>query len=369
MLVVKNIHIIIINLRFTNVKWCDTIKFEKMKRGKKMVLAYIFAVLKCVIYGSSVFFTGALCESVDVLDILSLRFLLSLLVLWVLKITKILKINVGIKDVFKKGEHSHHVKNLLLAALFEPILYMFFETLGISMVSGVTAGIILSLQPVSSVICESVMLKENTTLLQKIFLGMGIVGVVYISVCTGSSDGGESILGMLIILAAVLSSSLFQVFSRKSSHDYSPFEVTYFATMLGAIAFNFINVVRHIIDGNILNYFDPFFSVENMIGFLFLGVVSTIGAASMSNYALGKMQISTMSAFGGISTITTILVGVFINSEPFYYFHYIGIALIVARMIGVSVIAIRKDKMKLQDDEIRPREFAHHSRHFHLHHR
>ena len=41
------------------------------------LIPYLFAVLKNVIYGSTVFFTGTLSNTVDVLDILSLRFLLS----------------------------------------------------------------------------------------------------------------------------------------------------------------------------------------------------------------------------------------------------------------------------------------------------
>ena len=47
-------------------------------------LAYLFALLKCVIYGSTIFFTTKLTAQVDVLDLLALRFLLSFVVLWAL---------------------------------------------------------------------------------------------------------------------------------------------------------------------------------------------------------------------------------------------------------------------------------------------
>ena len=316
-----------------------------------LLIPYIFAVLKCIIYGSSIFFTGTLTASVDVLDVLALRFFMSFVVLWILKVTRVIKINVGIKDIMGKTERSKFVKSLLLAALFEPVLYMFFETLGISMVSGVTAGVILSLQPVSSVICEMVFLKERSSTAKNLFLFLGILGVGYISVCTGAADGGSSILGILVLVGAVLASSLFQTFSRKSSSHFSSFEITYFACMLGALVFNVINVFRHLISGDISNYFAPYLNLENMIGFFFLAVISTIIAACMNNYAVARMQISTMSAFGGISTVTTILVGVIFNNEQLYYFHYIGITLIIIRMIGVSTIAIRKDKGRLDLDK------------------
>ena len=144
-------------------------------------LAYLFAVVKYVIYGLSIYFTGSLLESTDVLDVLSLRFLLSFFVLFVLKQLKLVKIGVEIKEMFLVTKRKSVMKNVLLAALFEPVLYMLFETMGISGTSGITTGVVLSLIPVASCICEMVVLKENTTIMQKIFLGLGIVGVMYIA--------------------------------------------------------------------------------------------------------------------------------------------------------------------------------------------
>lgn len=315
-----------------------------MKRNK--ATAYVFAALKYVIYGLSIFFTGTLTATTDILDILSIRFLISALVLWLLKLTKIVKIDVGIKDFFKKGARSSFLPSLILAAMFEPVLYMLFETLGISMSTAVTTSVILSLIPISSVVCESLILKEKTSILQKIFLALGVVGVVYIAVFTKSSDGKDSVFGILFLVLAVLCGSLFQVFSRKSSAHFTAFEVTYFSCLLGAVAFNAINVVRHLIRGDILHYFDPLLNVDNLIGFAFLAILSTIIATGMGNYSLGRIQATTMSAFSGVSTLTSVLVGVFLGGETLYYFHYIGFSLILIRMVGVSVIAIQKDRKK-----------------------
>ena len=309
-------------------------------------IVYLFAVLKNVIYGTSVFFTGELSSSVDVLDILALRFLMSFVVLFILKSLKIVKINVGVKDVLGRTDRSKYIKSLLLAALFEPVLYMLFETLGIAMTSGITAGVILSLLPVTCCIAESIILKEKTTFLQKLFLGLGIIGVAYIAINTSTGEGKDSILGIVFLLLAIISGAFFMVFSRKSSSAFKPMEITYFSCMLGAAVFNAINVVRHLIEGDILNYFTPYFNLDNMIGFVFLAVISTIVATSMNNFALSHMQVSTMSAFGGLSTLVTIAAGVMFGGEHLYTFHYIGLSLIVARMVGVSVIAIKKEKQK-----------------------
>lgn len=309
-----------------------------------IILVYILTFLKNAIYGLSVFFTGSLVESTGVLDILALRFLLSFVVLEFLKQTKILKIRIGIKDYLGKTERSKYFKPLLLSALFEPVLYMLFETLGISMTTGVMTGVILSLAPISSIICENLILKEKTSFLHKVFLLSGIIGVLYIVVNSGSNDGENSVIGMIFVLLAVFSGSLYMVFSRKSSSDFNSMEITYFASFLGMIIFNTINIIAHLVNGNISDYFKPFMSFENITGFFFLSVISTIIATGISNFALGKVNPSTLSAFGGVSTLVTIASGVILNNEILYSYHYIGIFLIVVRMVGVCYLGYKKNK-------------------------
>jgi drug/metabolite transporter (DMT)-like permease len=311
-------------------------------------LAYLCAILKDVIYGLSVFFTGGLTNSVDVMDVLALRFLLSFFVFWLLKMFRVIKVNVHIKDLFTKGERRVPMVSLILTAFFEPVLYMFFETVGIANSSDIMTAVILSLLPIASCIVEMIVLKERSTFMQKFLLVLGIVGVVYISVkSSGAGGNNDSIIGIICLFLAVVSGALYLAFSRKSTRSFSSIEITYMYSALGALAFNAINVVRHLINGDILHYFDPYLSLDNMIGFIFLGVVSAVAATGINNYCLGRMQASTMSAFGGLSTVVTILIGVFVGGETLYYYHYIGIALIFTRMIGVSYIAISRTKRTL----------------------
>ncbi|MBR3878544.1 MAG: DMT family transporter [Clostridia bacterium] len=314
-------------------------------------MAYILAFLKYVIYGTSVFFTSELESSTSVLDVLALRFLMSFVFLWLLKITGIIKIKIGVKDFFVKNDRTPFIKSLFLAAMFEPVLYMFFETMGISMTTNITTAVILSLMPIVSCIVEAVILKEKNSLLQKFFLGLGIVGVIYIAVKTDTGSGENSIIGIIFLLLTIISGALFLAFSRKSSSAFAPMEITYISAILGAVIFNAINIVNHIIRGDILHYFDPYFNVDNLIGFVVLGIVSTVIATGMNNYCMSKMQVSTMAAFSGVSTVVTIIVGVIFGNEQLYYYHYIGLSLILIRMIGVSVISIRKERLSLPQTE------------------
>lgn len=84
------------------------------------------------------------------------------------------------------------------------------------------------------------------------------------------------------------------------------------------------------------------------IVFLLLAIVSgalyMVLATGMNNFALGRIKTSTMSAFGGISTLVTIAAGVFLNGEELYTYHYIGITLIIVRMLGVCYLASKNSQ-------------------------
>ena len=114
--------------------------------------------------------------------------------------------------------------------------------------------------------------------------------------------------------------------------------------MLGALAFNSVNIIRHLIVGDILHYFDPFLNPDNFLGFFVLSIVSSIIAVMMNNFALSRIQISTMAAFGGLSTIVTIAIGMIFGSETLAFYHYVGLPFIFLRMVGVSAISIMKSK-------------------------
>lgn len=308
-----------------------------------LFLTYLSAVLRSVIYGTSVLFTGNLTAKVDVLDVLALRFLMSFAVLWLLKITRILKIEVGIKEVVRKSKRSSFVLPLLLAAVLESVLCVAFETLGISLSTGVTAGVILSLTPIAVCVAESLILKEKTTWLQKLFLIIGVAGVCYIVIHTGNTQGSTSWFGILFLFLSVVSGALFCVFSRRSSQAFSAMERTYVISIPGMLVFNTINVVRHLIQGDIGSYFAPYANWENLIGFVFLAVLSTIVATGMNNFALARAQASTLSAFGGLTTVTTVVIGA-LSGEKLHLFHAVGLSMIFIGMIGVSYIQIKRDK-------------------------
>lgn len=296
--------------------------------------AYILTILKTIIYGTSILFTGNLLRSTSVMDVLSLRFLLSAIVFLLLAATKVVHVNFRGKTI----------KYLLATAIFEPLLYFIFETAGLQYTTTSLAGIICAMTPAMVVLFETLILKERTSLLQKLLLLLSIGGVILVSVFTNRNAGDErsSLAGIILLLAAYASGALFCVFSRKSSQNFSSMEITFFTTMLGAVSFNSINVVRHLSAGTITTYFAPLLRVENLVGFLFLSILSSIVATMMNNFALSRVQASSVCALGGIGTITSVVIGIVVNKEILFWYHIVGAIMILVGAIGVNYLTQRR---------------------------
>ncbi len=296
-------------------------------------LAYILVICKSVIYGSSILFTGALLKSADVMDVLALRFLISALAFLALAL-------VGVIHIDFRGKP---LKILAAAAIFEPVCYFLFETIGLGQTTTSLAGIMSAVVPVVIILCETIFLKERTTTLQKLLLMLSISGVILVTVLTGNdSNQSNSVWGIAFLALAYASGALFMICSRKSSGQFSSVEITFFTTMVGALVFNGINVTRHLYSGTITSYFAPLFNLENLIGFLFLSILSSIMATIMNNYALSRIQASSVSALSGFSTITSIILGVVVNQESLFWYHYVGMVMILVGGIGVNYIAQRR---------------------------
>ena len=61
----------------------------------------------------------------------------------------------------------------------------------------------------------------------------------------------------------------------------------------------------------------------------------------MNNFALSEIQASSLSALGGISTITAIVLGVVINREIIHWYQLVGAVLILIGACGVNMLSAR----------------------------
>lgn len=301
------------------------------------VLAYICCIIRSIIYGTSILFTSNLLDSLPIMHMLALRFLISaaaFILLWALRIIKI--------DFRGKA-----IKLLCLTALFEPVGYFIFESIGIAGTTTSVAGILAATTSIMVLIFESIFLKEKTTPLQKLLLLLSVGGVITVTVFSGGNGGQNSLLGIIFLLLANMSGALFIICSRKSSTtQFSAIEVTFFSAVVGAVVFNLINLVIMTNEGTLSTYFEPLFDVQNIIAFVFLSILSTILATLMNNFAISKIQASSVSALGALSTVVTIVVGVIFKGDRIGWYHIVGTVLILCGSVGINYITQKKAAQK-----------------------
>ena len=67
---------------------------------------------------------------------------------------------------------------------------------------------------------------------------------------------------------------------------------------------------------------------------------------SLSIYAIVRLGASTVSVFGNLGTVLTILAGALILHEPIFSYHVIGATLIIAGILGMNLM---RKKVKIAE--------------------
>jgi drug/metabolite transporter (DMT)-like permease len=248
---------------------------------------------------------------------------------------------IGLK-IIKVNYKGKNIKGLLLLGIMEPIIYFIFETYGIKFSSSSIAGLMIALIPIGVVILSAYFLKEKPIALQLMFIIMSVLGVMLIGVMGSSGSGGGNLFGIILLLGAVLSAAAFTIISRKLSADFTPIELTYSMMVLAAVFFNGVSIFNHLVNKNIKNYFAPLKNTDFLISIAYLGILSSIVAYFLINFTLSKLEASKSAVVSNLATIVSIIAGVVILKESFYYYHLIGSILIIVGVWGTNNYEIKR---------------------------
>ena len=85
-------------------------------------------------------------------------------------------------------------------------------------------------------------------------------------------------------------------------------------------------------------YFEPLGHLSYLFSILYLGILASIVTASLSIYAIVRLGASTVSVFGNLGTVLTIVAGAVFLHEPIYSYHLIGAGLIIGGILGMNLI-------------------------------
>ncbi len=288
-------------------------------------LPYVASATAAVIFGFSFLFTKAALDSLDMFQLLGSRFLVAAVFMLVLRASKLIKVEIT----------SEKVKDLLLVALLQPILYFVFETIGVDLTSASESGILIALIPVAVAIFAAGILKERLTFWQWLSILASVGGVVLITL-PRFQEGSGQLVGILALLGAVLAGALYQIFSKKASSTSSPVEVTYMMMWVGAVLFNALGIIKSLGTSDLPSYFSAFMGKDTLFAILYLGILSSVVAFFCMNFALSHLTPSKSAVFINLTPVVSVLAGVLFRGESFAPVQILGAAVVLLGVWGVG---------------------------------
>lgn len=115
---------------------------------------------------------------------------------------------------------------VLLAGLFEPVLYFPCEQYGLRLTSTSFSGVMVALIPLCSLVYGAVFLHEKATRRQVVFSVLSVAGVIVLAVYA-TGIGAGSFPGFLVLLGTVFAGAGYMVACRACSGSFTAFERTY----------------------------------------------------------------------------------------------------------------------------------------------
>ena len=291
--------------------------------------AIICASLCNILWGFSFLFTQfGLDASPDPNVMLSHRFLIATLFMVILMI-------------FGKGKISFKGKNWVPIALMLvlQVVYRFLETYALLNSNTTISGLVLAAVPIVTIGTGALFLKEYPTRRQALFCFLPVAGVILMTI-SGNDLGVIKPLGIILLLLTMLTSALYKTVNRKAAQEYTPFERSFLMLANAGLVFTLMGMGS--VDWNMETYFSPLQDTKYLISILILGLLCSVAAQLLNNYAVGRMSAFKMSSFGALSTLCSAFAGVVILKEPMSMMLMLGAILI---LVGIFQIA-RPDKRR-----------------------
>ncbi len=283
------------------------------------------------IFGFSFPFTRMALDHIEPLHLLALRFLLATAVMQGLRAVGVIRVELS----------AHQWKSLLLLGFFQPFLYFICETVGIQLTSASEGGMMVAVIPIFTILFARIFLKEHPTPLQIGAVIMSVLGVLLIGTMQASEALGTNVLGLVILLGAPVAGASFSVLSRHLSQRFRPLEMTFVMMHFGALVFIPASLIQHAVTGQLSLFLQPLRIPQVIGGVAYLGVLSSVAAFFLMNFALSRLVASQISAFPSLTTLVAVTASVALLGEVLSWYHWVGGAMIITGVWGANYFGAR----------------------------
>lgn len=294
--------------------------------------AMLAIILGSTIFGFSFLFSKVILDMTVPSVLLAVRFTLAFLVLNI-----VVLLGKGKIDFSLKGKP---LKDILLLAIFQPVIYFFAESYGIAYTSSAFAGTIIAVVPIAGIICDILIMHVKVSRKQMICSVFSVIGVAITTL--GVEGSKSSVLGIIMLFVAVMSAALFYVFSHKAGEYYNALERTYVMFAIGSVTFVSAALVQ------CAGHYDTLIipavtSMQFWGGMIYLSVFSSVLAFLALNYGSYHIPVSQASIFANLTTVISIVAGVVILHERFTVPQMVG-AVVILASVYISNVADAKEK-------------------------
>ena len=293
---------------------------------KTKTKAMIAVILGNAIFGLSFLFSKVILDMTVPSVLLAFRFSLAFLVLNLIVLFGKGKIEFSLK--------GKPLKNILLLAIFQPVIYFFAESYGIAYTSSAFAGTIIAVIPIAGIICDILIMHVKVSKKQVLCSIGSVIGVAITTL--GMESTKSSALGILMLFIAVLAAAMFYVFSQKAGEHYNALERTYVMFAIGSVTYVIAALVQ------CAGHYDTMIipavtSMQFWGGMIYLSVFSSVAAFMALNFGSSYIPVSQASIFANLTTVISIVAGVVVLHEAFTLPQVIGAAIILVSVYIASV--------------------------------
>ena len=304
-----------------------------MTQKKTHTLSLLAALTSAVIFGMSFMFSKLALEVAAPTVLLAFRFTVAVAAMSLVILVNALVGKLRGRPLFAFSLRGKPVYKLVLLGIVQPVAYFIFENYGILYTSSAVAGTIIAAVPVCCILMDVLVLHERVTLKQVLCALGAIGGVALISV------GGAmmvSALGMLFLVLTMLSDTLYYGISHNAAKRFTPFEMTYVMFIVGMVVFIPVGLIyagglhSPLITG-------PMHDGGFWVAVLYLGLLSSVLACGLLNFANSHLSVSETSLFSNVTTVVSVLAGVVLLKEPFSVWQMLGVAVILVCVFVANV--------------------------------
>jgi drug/metabolite transporter (DMT)-like permease len=204
----------------------------------------------------------------------------------------------------------HELARLAALGFVSLTLYFAFETNGIARTSASKAALIIATIPIFVAVLAALVLGERAGPRRWAGIVVSFAGVAAL-VLLGGGEGGGSLTGDLLGLAAALTAAVYNLMARSLLLTRSALYVTAFQNLFGALFMLPIAVAEAILVG----VRDP--TGEAGLGVLYLAIFSSTLAYLLLNYAFRFLEASLVAVFVNLTPVVGVAAAYVLLGERF----------------------------------------------------